>query len=213
MNNKEEEIQRLFDMQEYPENYTEKQFRELLEDDDVKSFVKDMSEVKQAMHKDSSDDVDIDKEWAEFAAKHNVRHHRRRLNIAAISVGILFVAGAAFAAIHFNVFSPTNITETDSTLVSQSKNAVVDSVKVGDIEEKDTVDLSPVVFEDTELGDILKQMAAYYNVNVNVVNEGAANIRLYFKWNKTLSLRRNVDILNGFDHISITLKDNQLTVE
>ena len=67
---KEEKRELLFKMQEHPENYSEQQFKELLENEDIQNFIKEMAYVKQTFKSNQESCVNIDNEWQEFSKKH-----------------------------------------------------------------------------------------------------------------------------------------------
>ena len=60
---KEEKRELLFKMQEHPENYSEQQFKELLEDEDIKILIKEMAYVKQAIKNSKNTCANIDEEY------------------------------------------------------------------------------------------------------------------------------------------------------
>ena len=70
-----------FDMQEHPEKYDKTQIEELLADNDIKAFIHDMAMTKRAILKKNYKNVDVDKEWNEFAYQHNI-HHKNSIKVA-----------------------------------------------------------------------------------------------------------------------------------
>lgn len=213
MNNKkttEEKLQMFFDFQEHPERYSEEQIKELLTDDDMKSLIQDAACIKRAMKKQNPQEVDVDAAWEQFAQQ-NIKPQHNWMKIAASIVGVIIISGAAFAAIHFIRINRTE-RPVEKPVVEQRVVADTTSTVKTKVEEK-TVDMSPVVFEDAPLSDILSQMAEFYQVKVVYHNEEAAKIRLYFNWDKNKSLGDCIKILNAFDRINISYSDSTLTVE
>ena len=89
----------------------------------------------------------------------------------------------------------------------------MDSIKVSATEKADSLDLKPVVFDNTELGDVVSQLAAFYHVKVEFSKAESQHIRIFFNWDKTKTLKQNLEILNAFERIQITEMDGTLKVE
>ena len=89
----------------------------------------------------------------------------------------------------------------------------MDSIKVSATEKADSLDLKLVVFDNTELGDVVSQLAAFYHVKVEYGKAESQHIRIFFNWDKTKTLKQNLEILNAFERIQITEVDGTLRVE
>ena len=89
----------------------------------------------------------------------------------------------------------------------------MDSIKVSATEKADSLDLKPVAFDNTELGDVVSQLAAFYHVKVEYGKAESQHIRIFFNWDKTKTLKQNLEILNAFERIQITEVDGTLRVE
>lgn len=209
----EEKRAMFFDMQEHPDKYTDEQIEESLVDDDMQTFIHDMAMTKRAILKAHPKQVDIDAEWQNFAHQQAPRQHRW-MKIAATFIGVIFLSGVALAAVlQLGIFRGSN--EKEQSLGQNEMEQIIpkDSSKVIPAIQKDTINEKPVIFENAELGNILMQMTAYYNVKLVFGDESSRHIRLFFNWDKKESLQRNIDLLNGFERINITYKDNTITVE
>lgn len=212
--NKYEKRLMFFDMQEHPEKYTDEQIERLLADEEVKDFLRDLAMARMAGKKATPKKVDVDKAWKEFANG----SYRNRMKIAASVVGIIFLSGVAFAAVHngWFKFSTSDKAVEDKTATEQivnSKQLVNDSLKAMTTESKDSLDMKPVVFDNAELGTILTQMADFYHVKVEYVNADTQHVRLFFNWNKTKTLEQNLELLNAFDRIQIEYVEGTLMVK
>lgn len=208
----------LFDMQEYPERYTDEQMETLLADDGMKEFFHDMAMVRMAQQKAEPREVDVDEAWKAFDARHGKRHtiSNYRFKVVASIAGIIFLSGVAFAAIHSGLFPslvPGNGEHQEVVPTPKSSIVNQDSTKVAGIEKTDSLNLKPVVFDNVELGDVMAQIATFYHVKVEFANEEANHIRIFFNWDKTKTLQQNLTILNAFDRIQITEVDGVLKVE
>lgn len=212
--NKDEKRLMLFDMQEHPEKYTDEQMEHLLADEEVKEFLRDLAMARMAGKKATPKKVDVDKAWKEFSNG----SYRNRMKIAASIVGIIFLSGVALAAIHngWLGFSASDQTADNKAATEQMATTQAlpnDSLRAATAENKDSLDMKPVVFDDAELGTILAQLSGFYHVKVEYVDAGAQHIRLFFNWNKTKTLEQNLEILNAFDRIQIEYIDGTLKVK
>ena len=212
--NKDEKRMMLFDMQEHPEKYTDEQIEHLLADEEVKDFLRSLAMARMAGKKATPKKVDVDKAWKEFSNG----SYRNRMKIAASIVGIIFLSGVALAAVQNGWFKfSTSDKATEDKAVTEltvdSKPLANDSLKAITAENKDSLDIKPVVFDNAELGTILTQMADFYHVKVEYMNTNTQHVRLFFNWNKTKTLEQNLELLNAFDRIQIEYVEGTLMVK
>lgn len=227
---KEEKRELLFKMQEHPENYSEQQFKELLEDEDIKILIKEMAYVKQAIKSSKNTCANIDEEWQKFSREHlegipkasrresetekaATRQRKNWTKMAASFIGIILISGVGLAAvIGLNIIN--NPFATKKAVVSEQKeNITTNNVSEKPIEKTDSINQKPVTFNEAELQTILKEMGDFYNKEVVFKNKDVRRIRLYFVWNKQLSLEQNTELLNAFERINIIISENQIIVE
>ena len=226
--NKEEKLMMLFDIQEHPERYTDEQIENLLADEEVKDYFKELALARMAGRKAKPEKVDVDEAWKEFSECRQLENEkgaktsssRRKMKIAASIIGVVFLSGVAWAtAIHqgwVKGFSSSeessHINKVEQTSASTSLSA--DSVKATAMDmKKDSTDLKPVVFDNAELKDVLTLFASFYQVKVEYQNEEAQHVRLFFNWDKQRSLQQNIEILNAFDRINISYENGCLKVK
>ena len=221
---KEEKRQTFFDMQEHPDRYTDEQVERLLADEDMKDFFHDMAMVRMAMKKGNTKKVNIDEAWKEFVDKQGLKVNEtfgkissNRWKIAASIIGVIFLSGITLAAIHSGFFRSSSSDEANQAKMKQVSSTSdlnkMDSIKVSATEKADSLDLKPVVFDNAELGNVVSQLAAFYHVKVEVDNAESQHIRIFFNWDKTKTLKQNLEILNAFERIQITEVDGILKVE
>lgn len=221
---KEEKRQMFFDMQEHPDRYTDEQVERLLADEDMKDFFHDMAMVRMAMKKGNPKKVNIDEAWKEFVDKQGLKVNEtfgkissNRWKIAASIIGVIFLSGISLAAIHSGFFRSSSSDEANQAKMKQVSSTSdlnkMDSIKVSATEKADSLDLKPVVFDNAELGNVVSQLAAFYHVKVEVDNAESQHIRIFFNWDKTKTLKQNLEILNAFERIQITEMDGTLKVE
>ena len=226
---KEEKRMMLFDMQEHPGKYTDEQVECLLADEEVKEFFHEQAMARMAGKKANPKEVDLDEAWNEFVqAQHEDKlaidasrakgAYRNRMKIAASIVGIIFLSGVALAAIHNGWLGFSTSDKAADNKAAKEQMATTqalpnDSLRAATAENKDSLDMKPVVFDDAELGTILAQLSGFYHIKVEYVDAGAQHIRLFFNWNKTKTLEQNLEILNAFDRIQIEYIDGTLMVK
>ena len=86
---KEEKRMMLFDMQEYPEKYTDEQVERLLADEEVKGFFHELVMARMAGKKANPKEVDLDEAWDEFVQA----HHEDKLAMDAAEPRVLIATG------------------------------------------------------------------------------------------------------------------------
>lgn len=215
-------------MLDHSEEYTKEQIEALLADEEISSFAHNLAMTKRAMNQHDEENIDVNAEWERFAIEHSIPQRRNWKRIAASTIGIIFISGLAFAAtvqlgilpffnskkeVEIHPKTP-HITATDSIKKAQAeRQAVSDSLNRVLLHKTDSIPPQPIVFEDTSLKTIVDAMAAYYHVDVKVLNPVSTHIRLYFKWDRQCSLQQNIELLNAFDRVKISYSDNTLTIE
>ena len=184
---KEDQIRMLL----HPEDYTDEQLDQMLDETDVKV-------------------PDTNEEWEEFRGKREEGRRKRLplLKIAAMFVGVLILSGIAYAAVHIirgqeaRVGKQEAVVSTNTQHLSPNTQAPADS----------TV-MKPVVYEDAELATILSEIATFYQCEVVYKSEVSNHIRLYFTWDKKATIDELIDTFNKFERIHITREDKKLIVE
>ena len=221
---KEEKRKMFFDMQEHPNRYTDEQVERLLADGNMKDFFHDMAVVRMAMKKGNPKKVNIDEAWKGFADKLGLKVNEasgktssNRWKIAASIIGVIFLSGITLAAIHSGIFRSSSSDEAKQAKMEQVSSTSdlnnTDSIKASTLEKTDSLGLKPVVFDNAELGNVVSQLAAFYHVKVEFGNAESQHIRIFFNWDKTKTLKQNLDILNAFERIQITEVDGTLRAE
>ena len=206
---KDEKRMMLYDVQEYPDRYTDEQIERLLADDDIRSFFDTNVLARMAGTKAHRQHVDVEQAWHHFQTSHSSspRSTHYWLKAAASVIGIIFISGMVYAAVTQGWFTA----RTDSTPTQVQTAHGVPPTTTTPQAPADT--LKPVVFDNVPLSDILTQMAAHYQVRVVYARPEARHIRLYFTWDRQKPLRQNIDILNAFEHIHISYVEQTIKVE
>ena len=210
-----EKIQMLLDMQEHPENYSEQTLETMLEDPEVCELMEATAQLKQAMIWESAgkESSNVDAEWQRFSKTYYAENKSRRgwLKVAATLIGVLFITGMDFAAIHIvrNVVKKDTKAPTQETEISDSHQPVISA----DTIKSDTIVMAtPVVFYNVTLDSIAKDIAAYHHIGMDLQNDQAKQLRFYFVWKRNDSLQEVVEKLNMFEHVNMAVEDGKLII-
>ena len=204
-----EKIERLLDMIEHPEHYTEEEMQKMLADEETREYYDLIIKADDAYTK--SHDVDVDKALQEFETKH--LQHLSWSKIAAVFIGILLVSGVTYAAIVLN----RNPSEKQVSQKAQIGRVITDkSAKNIDTETTDTDTTTTQKgqsFDNVELQTILDDISSYYKLNVVYNSDKSRHLRLHFYWDKTKDAETIVESLNHFENVNITLTDSKIDVK
>ena len=216
-----ENIRQLLEMLDHPEAYTEQEIHDIINrDEDTRETYRLMVEAKRSSrNRQEETPVDVDAAWQRFHQRiQPKRRGRGWMKIAASFIGVLLVSGIAFAAIHIvrhyvGEDVPTPPQETEIAIPHQQV-ALDDTVKV---EKTDTIaskaTMEPVVFDNVPLEEMLSEIAAHYDAKVSFSNDKVRQLRFRFVWNPQQGIDQAVGDLNQFESLTITINNNQITVE
>ena len=215
-------IDRLLDALEHPENYSDAEVEQLLTDPDTR-------EIYDMLHKVADvsapvPEINIDDEWRCFEAKQPKRRplilrwlsfmaSRNAAAVVTALVGTLAGVAATIGVTHyFNAnkeMAQTEQTEPQKqTAIADSNGAQTDTIPAETTSLPETI-----VYKGENLERILADMAGYYGVTVKFNQDAAKSLQLYFEWDQSLPLSEVVEQLNNFEQINITLTDKALTVK
>ena len=215
-------IDRLLNALEHPENYSDAEVEQLLTDPEARE-VYDMLR-KTADVSAPVSEINLDEEWRRFEAKQPKRRpiilrwlsfmaSRNAAAVVIALVGPLAVVAATIGVTHyFNANKEMAQTEQTEPL---KQTAIADS----NVAPTDTIpaEATPlpeiIVFKGENLERILSDMGGYYGATVKFNQDGAKSLQLYFEWDQSLPLNEVVEQLNNFEQIDITLTDKVLTVK
>ena len=202
---KEEKLELLLKIQNAPEQFTEEEIRQLMEDDECRQFYEQMVRAADSVFADD----------AMFSSEDGVKTAEERSliplirKVAAVLVGILMLSGIAYAAIHYTRNRETK-QQAEYAVTEQSVNHESKETRMS---PDSTVVVQPKTFENVPLKDIVEEIAAYHHLKVEVRNGEAAALRLYYPWNPQMALRQVVEELNRFEKVQLTVKENLIVIE
>lgn len=232
-----ENIRQLMEMLDHPQDYTEQEIRDIINrDEDTRETYRQMVEARQSSRrKQAGQPTDVDAAWQKLGEKVRMESegsatthggentgaaanpslftvHSSLRKIAASFFGVLLVSGIAFAAVrivqHINSQKPQT-PPTEQATEANSQLSTLNSQR----SETDTISAQPVIYDNIPLEKMLPEIASHYGAKVAFQSDTARQLRFYFVWKREQGIETVVENLNRFEHLHVTLRDDQITVE
>ena len=209
----------LFCMMEQPEKYDDEQWRAILSDKDCRELYATMSLTKSALdaqHCDQqTDETTIQEEWERFASAYpdSATPHRPWRRIAAVAAIAIAFFSLVAAAVHTRCFG---LLPAEKAVIEETRQVITtthNTTNVTDIQEEHLLSDASHLYDNVPLEQIINDMSAYYNVQVEWRSDEARNLRLYYQWEPSFTLDMVVDMLNSFEAINITREDNKIIIK
>ena len=209
-----EKTKMLLDAQEHPEQFTDEALRQMQDDPEIRVLMEATAQGKRALMKQQpkASQEAIDAAWQDFEAKHFPKAAKVSIlhKVAASVIGLLFISGIAFAAIHIvrnyrNAVGEDVKSPTQETQISDSHQQALPT--------DTTATVPPVVFDNVTLDSILPQIARHYGYTVSFRSDKSKPLRLFLTWNPQDSIQKVTDKLNLFEQIHIVLDEQTMIVE
>lgn len=206
---------------EHPEQYSDAQLQELLSDEECRDLYEAMRLSASAFEAEDAKQKIAEgikeEEWQKFEAKHLIsppklggaRGGLNILKIAAAFIGLLMLSGITYAAIHVAHQHQQTETSTPADTIAAANSSLFthhSSLPQDSIPQKR-------IFENTPLDEMVTEIATYYNKVVDIQNEQAHELRLYYKWEPQDALESIIEDLNHFDRVNLALEDDKLIVK
>lgn len=186
-----DQIQECQAMQAHPERYSDEQIQAMI---------------------DVVDQVpDVEAEWNRFEQKHGKpvsaphyalpRWSRRAASVLAIvvSMGLLYAAAVSTGLL------PSPFALQPDREVSPESAAGANAADV-------PLQTEVKVYDNVALSQILAEIADYYHVSISYENVSVQTMRLFFRWDQSLSIEQTVQALNSFERIRIVARDSKTLV-
>ena len=208
-----ENIRQLLEMLDNPDAYTEQEILDIINrDEDTRETYRLMVAAKRSSRRRQADKpIDVDAAWQKLNQKvHPKQHSFGWMKIAASFIGVLLVSGIAFAAIQIVRYAQQHTPKTEE-VINTPKPA---NTTPSDTLTTDTIATpQPIIYDNIPLEKMLPEIAAHYDAKVTFVNDETRQLRFRFVWNPQKGIDQVVSDLNQFERLTVTLKDNQITVE
>ena len=216
----------LFQMLENPDQYSEAQWQDILADDECRELYALMAKTKSATQSSQITEDEIDAEWQRLSQ--SKQNHATVIplwrKIAAAAAIMIAVFGFTYAAIRTGFFGVEKIITPKET---PHKVENVDSVATKDNEattqeisqdteentEEAPAKAEPRLYDNVPLEQILTELSAYYNVDVEYCSEDVRSLRLYYQWEPEYSLDKVIEMLSHFETFNIHREGNKLIIE
>ena len=208
------DIEQLLKMTERPQDYTDEELQKLMGDQEMREYYELMVSAeagfalrKEKNHGDRSrDSAGQNHGPVPMILPMILSLGNRFMRIAAMFIVVLMLSGIAFAAYRLVVGG-------DSESPTQEVRTANSAHQAGTLQQTQTDPTSIRPFANAELQQILQELSDYYHVSVEYRNEQSRHIRLYTKWDTAAPLQQIIELLNGFEKVSVRLIDNQIIAE
>ncbi len=208
-----ENIRQLLEMLDNPEAYTEQRIQDIINrDEDTRETYRMIVEAKRSSRqRQANKPVDVDAAWKKFNQNKQPKQHSYNwMKIVASFIGVLLVSGIAFAAIQIVRYAQQHTPKTEE-VINTTKPAITTP---SDTLTTDTTAVSqPVIYDNIPLEKMLSEISAHYDAKVTFVNDEARGLRFRFVWDPQKGIDQVVSDLNQFERLTVTLKDDVITVE
>ena len=208
-----ENIRQLLEMLDNPEAYTEQRIQDIINrDEDTRETYRMIVEAKRSSRqRQANKPVDVDAAWKKFNQNKQPKQQSYNwMKIVASFIGVLLVSGIAFAAIQIVRYAQQHTPKTEE-VINTTKPAITTP---SDTLTTDTTAVSqPVIYDNIPLEKMLSEISAHYDAKVTFVNDEARGLRFRFVWDPQKGIDQVVSDLNQFERLTVTLKDDVITVE
>lgn len=206
---------RLLDALEHPERYSDKEIEVLLSDPETKELLGLLDKTESSLCPISTPDIET--EWRLFEQTRIPRRPRRRTflfnrNIAAgliITLAAFATVAAVIGAkysIKRKISAPEKIESSDCHRPAVSTESIIST------EEETTPTPATIIFDNETLETIVTYIADYYGYRTEFASDEPKSLRLYFRWNQTMTPDEVVESINNFDRIQLSIDNKCITV-
>ena len=208
------------DMQEEPDKYSDMEIEAMMDDlDQVPDVDEAWQQFTQRSTPNSNDNPNskLLTPHSKLLTPNSKRPMHAWRKVAAMLIGILTLSGIAFAAVR--IVRQAQHEERPVTAAEKSRSAIT----VSQGHTADTIaKAEPVVFDNVPLDSIVKDIASYHHLDMDLQNERlragasagmqASGLRFYFVWNQDDSLKEVIEKLNMFEQVNLSVENGKLIV-
>ena len=213
---KDELVARLID---HPESFSESEVSQILADEECRQLYDAALELKCMMRERQVTQDETAEAWRLLRQRHTA--HRTWWRMAAAVAAVVVLSGIAYATISSLGFTSgragghsAGVAQTAPTAAPEAGQPdaltadVADSARAAAQQAPDTV-----TFTNAPLSSIVEQVAARHGMKADVRNASAASVRIYYVWAVADNLEKVVGDLNTFEHVKITITDDELIID
>lgn len=211
-------IYRLLEMIDHPEDYTEQDILDIINhDDETRETYRALVLARRAgrQRRMAANPVDVDTAWQQFEQIHfeQPKHRSLWLRVAAALAVILLMSGLTWATVH----AVRHVTSSDQSKPKTEGVAPVQTDTLGNhpvvANTSATDNVDPVIFDNVPLDQILGEIASHYGMTVEFLNQDARGLRFHFVWNRGDGLDKVLDDISHFEIVDIKQDNNRLIVQ
>ena len=218
----------LLDAIEHPGNYTEEELSSILSDKGMRDLYNLLCSYR------ASDDnlnhnlshEEIENEWQKFEARQPISvplededegvhqtHWYTLLFSRKIAAVIFFViASCSIIAVGVSLGILTkqqssNAEDNDLSSIVTDSSFLKSDTAITDSLPSDTV----IVFENKSLNYILSELAPMYGVELALSSPTSKDVRLFLRWDSSMTLPELIDHLNTFERINLIFSNNTIS--
>lgn len=218
-----QDFDKLFKAIDDAQSLTDSELEELIAgfSDEERDMLNVMVATKRAMQRDeamkSAEGV-ADEAWKAFEQQNfsdpNISDNIVPLRplwhkIAAAVIAVVVISGLTVAAVRGNWLRIENAPE--AAVEQAAEPSAVNGSAAGDsVATADTPQIE--ILDGVTLEALLARMAEHYGVMVQFADDALRTMRLHFEWDKSLTLERNVQLLNNFSKLSVGIENEVVIV-
>ncbi len=204
-------LDKLLEAIEHPDRFSDTELHELLSDPETRQLYELLCASRaEAFMKDATpDEAEIDRQWQLFKMERRKKSFFSWISnrkIAAVVAVLIASCSIIVVGVSLNNRLKGN-SEKPSTEQIAATQIPEDAMATQTQQLNDTV----IVFEDEKLDKILSVVAPYYNVKVDLKSPSSKDVRLFLKWESTISVDELIEHLNSSDRINLFLKEDVIT--
>lgn len=209
-----DKLDKLLEAIEYPEKFSTEELQQLLSDPDTHRLYQVLCATRAQSfisEPETLTEETIDAQWQRLKKRERKPLLFRWLadrKVAAVISLVIISCSIVAVGVSMSLRQSEKATSTDVTGllpndVTGNPSETAETLSL----PKDTV----IIFEDRTLDDVLKELAPYYGVAVELKYPKSKETRLFLKWESTTTLGDLIEHLNSFDRINLTINENIIT--
>lgn len=214
---------KILDLIENPGKYADKEIDAILADHETRALYESLSAMAGGHFASGlADGVEnVEKEWRSFEQKQRepawrVFLRQRRAAVITVVVASSLVAIATGVAVSMAVNGKRERTATEiaaaaGTATDSSANAT-GTVMAGQTESEMSA-LEPVEFTNESLENILDSITSGSGMEVRWLSDNPRGLRLFFVWDRTRPVSETLESLDGFEQISLSVRNDTVYVK
>lgn len=233
-----ENIDRLMEMMENPQAYSEEEIREIVEaDEETREAYRLMVAAKRNYAARKAGEVNVGEAWERFEERMGERRERgeRRgsmsagrsdemsvgrsgerpmwMRVAASVAAIGLISGLAVAAVHYA--GPMMWGEGSEGREGRGESGEATVVSRVEVAAKDSVptEEATVVYDNVPLEEMMGEISRHYGVEVTYGREEVRGLRFHFVWKREQGIEKVVENLNHFESVRVKVDGSHITVE